>query len=286
MKNETQLHRYKQLLTFIEKNFKKDINIPDIEEACHYSYRNINRIFHALHQETIGKYIKRKRLEKAAEYLKYTQESVSDIAYDVGFGDVAAFSKAFKSKFKCSPSAFREEKYQLSSDTSTSHFSNELPPIAFEIIKLPAFQTLSLTYRGSYDDLEAIQQVWEQLVMYANSQNLLTENTIYLASILDDDEISEAIHCRYQAAITLPETLHFTPKALFNTQLIPAQKYAKFLHHGAHQKSPETYQHIYSQWLTHIQLEIADVPILEVYLNDEDDTPQEELLTEIYIPIR
>jgi len=96
MSNDTQLTRYKKLLRFIDEQFKEDINIPEIEEACNYSYRNINRIFEAINHETIGKYIKRIRLERAAQYLKFSQESITDIAYDVGFGDVAALSKAFK----------------------------------------------------------------------------------------------------------------------------------------------------------------------------------------------
>ena len=62
MDNPTQLERYKKLLLFIDENFKEEINIPKIEEACFYSYRNINRIFNAIHGETIGKYVKRLRL--------------------------------------------------------------------------------------------------------------------------------------------------------------------------------------------------------------------------------
>ena len=107
MGNETQIERYKKLLSYIDENFKEELNIEKVEQVCNYSYRNINRIFEALHQETIGKYIKRLRLEKAAQYLKYSDIGVSDIAYEVGFKDRAAFSKAFKNKFGYAPSAFR-----------------------------------------------------------------------------------------------------------------------------------------------------------------------------------
>lgn len=69
-----------------------------MEEICHYSYRNMNRIFQALKHETIIKHIKRIRLEKEAEHLKYTNQQVSHIALNVGFSEVASFSKAFKKK--------------------------------------------------------------------------------------------------------------------------------------------------------------------------------------------
>ena len=107
MSNEFQLERYKKLISFLDENFKDDINIEKVEAICHYSYRNINRIFEALHHETIGKYIKRLRLEKAAQYLLYSEMGVSEIGYEVGFIDRAVFSKAFKKKYGCAPSAFR-----------------------------------------------------------------------------------------------------------------------------------------------------------------------------------
>lgn len=45
MKNETQVEGYKRLLTYMDEQFKEEINIEIVEEVCHYSYRNINRIF-------------------------------------------------------------------------------------------------------------------------------------------------------------------------------------------------------------------------------------------------
>ena len=92
MKNATQLERYKLLKEYIDTQYKEPINIAQIEQVCFYSYRNMNRIFLALHQETIGQYIKRVRLVKAAEYLKYSEKSIFDIALEVGFSDVHALS--------------------------------------------------------------------------------------------------------------------------------------------------------------------------------------------------
>ena len=140
--NITQIERYKNLVKFIDENFKEDINIEKIEEISHYSYRNINRIFQSLQHETIGKHIKRIRLEKSAEYLKYTNQQVSDIALDVGFSDVASFSKAFKKRFNCSPITFRQ------TVEAKEHINNQIienvtqRKISFEIkFFIPIFPT-------------------------------------------------------------------------------------------------------------------------------------------------
>ncbi|MEO0340002.1 MAG: AraC family transcriptional regulator, partial [Bacteroidota bacterium] len=140
--HNSQVQRYKTLLNFLEANFTEDIDIPQIEAVCHYSYRNINRIFQAIHQETIGKFIKRLRLEKAAQYLIYSDAPVAQIAYDVGFVDRSAFSKAFKNKYGSSPLAFREKNEQLLDTVRKSFLPDVDTPrqkLSYAIEYLPTF---------------------------------------------------------------------------------------------------------------------------------------------------
>lgn len=285
MKNQNQLDRYKLLMDFIHQHFKEKINIEKIEQVSLYSYRNINRIFQALHQETIGKYIKRLRLEKAAEYLKYSTFQVSDIALEVGFGDVAAFSKAFHRYFQCSPIAFRKDNHIWSPTEQAFGVEATEAALEFEIEDFPAFQMLYLEYRGPYDNIDGIKATWEQLVTYAEVQNLFSEQTVFFAEILDDETISDTINCRYHAAISLDTTLALKLDGLFKTKTHPAQRYVRFLHEGPDEQMKITYQRIYQRWLWDVQLEFADMPIIEVFVNHHEVSNPQELKTEIYIPI-
>ncbi len=289
MHNATQLDRYKSLLEFLDRRFKEDITIRDIEDVSFYSYRNINRIFLALHHETIGKYIKRLKLEKAAQFLKYSDTSISDIAFDVGYADIASFSKAFKNQFNCAPSQFRaiqELKQHILQKTIVPKGTNPEPPLIFEIEELPVLDILYLTYHGSFENLKGIKQVWQQLMKYAFKNKLVDDNTIYLAEILDDNEITDHVHCRYNAGIVIEPSLKIELEGLFKIKTIAPQKYAKFLHKGSHESSLITYDYIYSHWMSKVNLELEDKPTLEFFLNDDEDTTENELLTEIYIPIK
>lgn len=290
MSNPTQLERYKSLLDFLDKKFKEDITINDIEEVSYYSYRNINRIFLALHHETIGKYSKRIKLEKAAQYIKYSDTTISDIAFFIGYSDIAAFSKAFKNQFNCSPSQFRETqelKRQLFQKVIVPRKINQQSPITFEIEELPGFDFLYLTYQGTFEDIDGIKETWKQLIRYASKNNVFDNaTTICMAEILDDNDITDSIHYRYNAGIVIESPLKFEVDGLFRTKTIASQKYAKFLHKGSYENSTMIYDYIYSHWMTDIQLELVDKPTLEFFLNDEADTSQDELLTEIYIPIK
>lgn len=289
MSNSTQLARYKKLISYIEQHFKEDITTDQIEEISFYSYRNINRIFEALHNETIGKYIKRLRLEKAAQYLIYSNRKVTDIAYEVGFEDRSAFSKAFKNKFHLSPAAFR-----LSNEKVLDRLQKELhpfqdetrTPLSYEIDYLPEFEFAFLEYRGDYSDMNGINAVWDELITYASQHNLLSEETIFMTEILDDTEISDTLHFRYHFAILLKDSLSFPLNGLFRKKTHSRQKYAKFIHKGSDSSSIDFYKKIYAFWMLDVDLELADLPTLEFYPNYDEHLPEEELLTEIYIPVK
>ncbi len=289
MRNETQLERYKKLLSYIDENFKEDINIKKVEEICHYSYRNINRIFEALNNETIGKYIKRLRLEKAAQYLKYSSTEVSDIAVEVGFNDRAAFSKAFKKRYGSSPSDFRNNNESIRETLQQSLLPDgdkERQKLQYEIEHLPDFEFLFLEYRGDYDDSKVIDKVWDELVAYTTKQQLLSDNAIFMTEIMDDDEISDTITPRYNFALIIEKPLDFKPSGLFRTKAHKRQKYVKFTHQGDEKSNVDYYKNIYAFWMLDVALEFEDRPTLEFYSNYGDSIPENELITEIYIPIK
>jgi len=289
MNNETQLERYKKLVTYIDENYKEDINIETVEAVCHYSYRNINRIFQAIHKETTGKYVKRIRLEKAAAYLIYSEASISDISYEFGFENLPAFSKAFKKKFNCSPSSFRKDRKSIQlvrQQTVLTKKGTDRQKLQFKIEYLERFEFIFIEYRGSLSDDDAIKRKWEQLVNYALTKQIVTNDSIFMTEVIDDDEISDDINFRLNFSIVLNRPLKFQPNGLFRTKKHEQQKYAKFIHKGSHQSTAATYNEIFTLWMLDVNLEFEDRPILEFYLNDEDDTPTEELLTEIYIAVK
>lgn len=289
MKNETQLERYKKLLSYIDEHFKEDINIGKIEDVSFYSYRNINRIFEALHNETIGKYIKRLRLEKSAQYLVYSDTGISEIAYEVGFEDRAAFSKAFKSKYGVSPSVFRSQNEQLLEETKQSLLPDKgvsRASLKYEIEYLPEFEYLFLEYRGSFEDLEAINASWDELIRYCLKKDLLSKNSIVFTEIVDDADISDALNFRYHFGLVLEQPLSFNLEGLFRKKLHKRQKYVKFIHKGSDKSSIELYKKIYAFWMIDINLELVDLPTLEFYSNYEEHLPEDELITEIYIPVK
>ena len=98
-----------------------------VSDKAFYSYRHANRLFKSLKGESIQAFANKIRIQKAAEQLKYTSQSVFDIALGVGYESTAAFSKAFKKFYGQSPSVFRQQEgmagYGSEAQAERSYFS-------------------------------------------------------------------------------------------------------------------------------------------------------------------
>src|SRR4029077_8321665 len=81
-----------------------------LAEVAHFSPFHFHRLFAAWMGATLGDYLRRRRVELAAmRLLSQPRLAVLSAALSVGFGSGEAFARAFKARFGCSPSAWREQ---------------------------------------------------------------------------------------------------------------------------------------------------------------------------------
>ncbi len=92
----------------VEKNIYQDLSMEELAHLCNMSLSSFKRKFKELFDEPPASYIRNKRLEKAAELLRVSENRIIEIAFDCGFSNTDMFSKSFKSKFGKSPSAYRK----------------------------------------------------------------------------------------------------------------------------------------------------------------------------------
>jgi AraC-like DNA-binding protein len=69
--------------------------------------RYVHKLFES---EGVTQFILRQRLDEAYRMLRdprFATRSISSIAYDVGFGDISYFNRAFRQRYKVTPSDTR-----------------------------------------------------------------------------------------------------------------------------------------------------------------------------------
>lgn len=91
----------------IQENLYVNLSVEELSQLAHLSVSSFKRKFKETFSESPKKYITRKKIEKAAELLKISDERVSNIAYDVGFESVGTFNRNFITFYGKSPSEFR-----------------------------------------------------------------------------------------------------------------------------------------------------------------------------------
>lgn len=99
-----------KVVSHMHKHYTEDI---ELEKYAHMAYVGKDRFVH-LFKETMGTspyaYVLNIRMERAAELLALSEDSVAEIATKVGFKDALHFSKTFKKAYGISPKVFRTEK--------------------------------------------------------------------------------------------------------------------------------------------------------------------------------
>jgi len=97
----------------IHQNTDQVLDRKELADMAGYSLPHFHRIFTAEMGENIATYIRRVRLEKAAQKLIHGATDLMQVAMDAGFQSHAAFSKAFKKHFGYRPSEFRELNFMI-----------------------------------------------------------------------------------------------------------------------------------------------------------------------------
>lgn len=95
---------------YIENNIEKDISVEDICAEFHIRRTRLYNIAKNYLGCSIALYIRKQRISYACRLLEETDDSVSDIAYKVGFSDYGHFSRVFKRLTGISATNYRRQK--------------------------------------------------------------------------------------------------------------------------------------------------------------------------------
>ncbi|MGD1839486.1 MAG: helix-turn-helix domain-containing protein [Thermonemataceae bacterium] len=93
----------------IEAHLFENLSLQELAILTNCSLSTFKRKFRTLYQMSPGKYIREKKLAKSAQLLMQTSLRVTDICFEVGFGEASQFTKAFHAHFGCSPTVYRSQ---------------------------------------------------------------------------------------------------------------------------------------------------------------------------------
>ena len=84
------------------------ITVGQLARKVQLTPAKLQKGFQVLHNKTVNEYTKEAKLQKACEYLKQGEYSVSEIVYKIGFNSRSYFSQIFSERFGILPIHYRQ----------------------------------------------------------------------------------------------------------------------------------------------------------------------------------
>lgn len=103
-----QNQRMSIILNYIYAKYEESVSLSEIAEKVYMTPSSLSRFFKKATGESFVQFVRRIRLQKAAEQLIYSQISIAKIAVNNGFSNPSAMNKDFKDMYGITPKEYRK----------------------------------------------------------------------------------------------------------------------------------------------------------------------------------
>jgi len=93
---------------YVRENFRRSLRIADVADTVGVHPAHLASVFRRVHRVPLGTYIRRLRLDWAADRLVHSSDSIAAIAYAAGFADQAHLTRAFRKYTGRTPGRYRK----------------------------------------------------------------------------------------------------------------------------------------------------------------------------------
>lgn len=290
--------RINKVFDYIEKNLDADLSLSTVSEIAFFSPFHFHRIFKSITGETVGEYITRRRVEKAASVLIHKNTAVGDIYLNYGFKDNSSFTRTFKKFYGVSPTEFRRQNVkrfskirQLESKNGQIYPDDEQYLCIINNIKqwiqmnakieIKEIQQIDLACVSTIGHSD-LQNAYQKLIRWATPIGLLNENTKMVTVYHDSFKVTEAEKVRMDACMILKQP------AVFSEEVKPSKiEIGRFII-GSFEITHDEFEKSWTGlfiWMNENGYKKADRNPFELYHNNYQDHPEKKAIVDFYIPV-
>ncbi|MBV6642573.1 MAG: helix-turn-helix domain-containing protein [Cyclobacteriaceae bacterium] len=127
--NESEVELVRQFNILVDRHFKTHKKVSDYADMLFKSPKTLANTFFKFHHSTPLQVIHNRIVLEAKRKLIYTDYSVKEIAFQLGYNDVGSFHKLFKKVTQRSPQSFKKQDEVEIGKNDQSNGKNSLLPI-------------------------------------------------------------------------------------------------------------------------------------------------------------
>lgn len=288
--HQSQFHRSQigRAQRYMRLNMAEQMTLARIAREAGSSSYHFARLFQAYVGETPFEFIRRIRLATALRMFQEDADaSVTEIALNIGYVTSAAFNKIVRKSLDLTPSGFRKlgkEKqdeliYALSQPRYPKEINMSLTP-DFESVTRPLTHYVFIEKRGPF--AEVAPPLWNELFPLIQRLDQREIREYLGVSGIDKSRPGEDAMI-YQAGVALAHDPGKLPAPLEH-RAIKSGPYARFLLTGSYSQMWTAFDQIFKT-LAEKKVTLRPEFCIENYLNSAPDTPEDQLKTEILVPI-
>lgn len=271
--------RLNRVLDYIYAHLEDDLSFDRLAEVACLSSYHWSRIYSAMRGETIVATIRRLRLQRAADQLANSDLEIGAVTARAGYSSTDTFGRAFKDAFGVSPAAYREKGSHAAFKAANAASDASIFPVTVE--NLPERRCAGIDHTGSYMEIDhAMGRLFTELV----ARHALPAQPAMIGVFLDDPDLGPEEELRSRAC--LPVANSVTIDAPLVETVLRGGPYAKLSYTGPYADMRGAYRWFLGVWLPASGYEPDDAPIFEAYLNDPREVPQNELRTDVHLPLK
>lgn len=284
---ETYRKRIRKSYALLARSLDAPVDIDALASESAFSRYHFHRIYTALVGETVADTHRRLRLDRAASHIVENVRSITDIAMASGYETPQSFSRAFKAQFGLSPAQYKKAGKSPNDGAQAPLY----PPINKETISVNVTIenrqeeiVYGVHHVGPYNGIAgAFNTLWQWVL----ENNLQERARAGIGIYYDDPTVTLPSRCHSDACVAFDAPLAEPPKdENIQTIRLAAGRYARYRHVGPYSTLEQAYGTFCGQWLPNSGYECADLPAFEIYLNNPCDTPESELITDIYMALK
>jgi AraC family transcriptional regulator len=275
--------RMHRVLEHIDRQLDERLELETLARVANFSPFHFHRLFAAWMGETLGEYLRRRRLEVAAQRLvAQPQLPVLQVSLSVGFGSAEAFARAFKARFGETPSAWRSAELRKRDQakgkpdqaaalrgTDDGTMKSTSIDLNVKLVDRQPVRVAYLRHIGPYGP--GLSDFWSETVAPWMATNNLLGKPRYGISH-DDPSITAPEKLRYDAAVEVPED--FTGSGPYMKTVIPGGKYASRRFKGTGDQIGAAWESLLRDWLPDSGMQLDTRPFFEYYPTDAAYDPK------------
>jgi AraC family transcriptional regulator len=277
--------RFNRVFDYIDQHLDGDLSVEQLSRVANFSKYHFHRQFYEYAGINVSRYIQLIRMRRASYRLVFSEQTrIIDIAMDAGFENPESFSRAFKNLFGQSPSAFR--KHPAWQPWHEQYRVPKLPRsqiMQVTIIEFSETPVAAYEHRGPMEQVNDSARVFIDWRKQSGLSPVNTSRTFGIA--YGNPETTPPEDFRFDICGSIEAAVPDNPQGVIN-KTIPAGRCAVVRHHGPHDRIGESAYYLYREWLPQSGEELRDFPLFFHYLNLMPDTPEHELITDVYLPLK